>query len=151
MIGRYAFQALRLAARPGGLDCPQMRAAIPTSASAGKLLLKLFEEGLLDRTGSVRSFHYTLTPAGRAVLEREELRISAQPKAPKPLPPQSVQRATWKKAPMQGSPVLSAPARVHRLQPVPVSAGYDNRFQVDAATFEGGEFIAEWRRLRGLE
>lgn len=150
MLAAYGIDALQLAARPGGVTCPALRARMQSKTiSTGRLLLRLLEKGWLQRTGMRRGYVYTITPAGVALLELEQARIKGQHRLPAPQASKSVQRGTWGKAPAQGSPVQQVHPRVHRVDPVPISAGYDSRFQVDPTKFEGGEFMAEWRRLRG--
>lgn len=91
---------------------------------------------------------YRITDAGRAYLE-----TGAKPaRQPKKRPSLSTKHGalrlgSWAKSPMTGSPIAPVLPKPQQIKSVGISSGIDPRYQCDAATFKGGEFVAEWRRL----
>ena len=160
--GPHADIAMKLAARPCGMNAPELVAAGVHRGVAAGVLNNLVLRGRLQRVEGQRCnigwplhqhflhVEHMLAWVALPMAKRPNLRLrfnvnAGLPSAdgrrglePRQKDPQP-QRDTWRRAPQQGSPLARAVPPKSAVTPCPTCA-VDPRYQIDPATFKGGEF-----------
>lgn len=146
---RYTARILELCARPGGMGCSEIKAAIqaPLGTISNKLR-KLSQAGTLHRRGEPRQYRYFTHQAHAEAWEHGQASKPAAAPKPKHGPPITIGTSKAKAA---GQPNIADATRVTwpahvQVQRAPVCR--DNRYTFTPPPGWKGELMQEWQQRR---